>query len=212
MATLKDGIMGGISGQIGNVVGASWKGIPYVRSLPQRWKDPKTKKQEKQRSRFTVTMSFLSEITPFVRVGFRSDEEQRMTAFNAAMSYNMKHAVRVGEQGAELDYTRVMVSHGPLGSASEAHVEIDGNRLWYHWKCLSLRDAWHDDVAMALAYNPAKNESIYDLNLEKREANQASLSLPNDWCGEEIVTYLAFKSAEGDRVSDSIFTGRITII
>lgn len=34
MGTIKQGILGGFSGKVGNVVGASWKGIDYIRSLP----------------------------------------------------------------------------------------------------------------------------------------------------------------------------------
>ena len=34
MATIKKGILGGVSGKVGNVVGGNWKGVDYLRSLP----------------------------------------------------------------------------------------------------------------------------------------------------------------------------------
>ncbi|MDK2788577.1 MAG: hypothetical protein PWP07_1822, partial [Epulopiscium sp.] len=34
MARIKKGILGGVSGRLGNVIGGSWKGVDYLRSLP----------------------------------------------------------------------------------------------------------------------------------------------------------------------------------
>lgn len=65
MATFKEGVFGGFSGKVGNVVGASWRGIDYMRSLPLGRKDAKTKRQVKQRGKFSVTMDFLRTMTPF---------------------------------------------------------------------------------------------------------------------------------------------------
>src|SRR5690554_7117185 len=106
MGTLKEGVFGGFSGRVGKVVGASWRDIYYIRSLPSKVNDPKTEKQIKQRSRFSVVMEFLKTITPFIRIGFQSHASGRMTAFNAAMSYNMRRGVKQGEGGMELEIGR----------------------------------------------------------------------------------------------------------
>ena len=37
MGTIKQGILGGFSGKVGTVVGASWKGITYMREIPQHY-------------------------------------------------------------------------------------------------------------------------------------------------------------------------------
>ena len=34
MGVISQGILGGVSGKVGNVVGASWKGIDYLRIKP----------------------------------------------------------------------------------------------------------------------------------------------------------------------------------
>jgi hypothetical protein len=36
MGTIKKGILGGFSGRVGTIAGASWKGIAYMCSLPQK--------------------------------------------------------------------------------------------------------------------------------------------------------------------------------
>ena len=54
MGTIKKGIMGGFSGKVGNIVGASWKGIAYIRSLPASVHNPRTEKQVTQRNKFSL--------------------------------------------------------------------------------------------------------------------------------------------------------------
>ncbi|MDD2265168.1 MAG: DUF6266 family protein, partial [Bacteroidales bacterium] len=42
MGTIKQGILGGFSGKVGNIVGASWRGIDYIRSMPASVRNPRT--------------------------------------------------------------------------------------------------------------------------------------------------------------------------
>ena len=59
MARISQGVYGGISGKLGNTVGASWKGIHYLRILPASVANPNTTKQQGQRQKFLVTLKFL---------------------------------------------------------------------------------------------------------------------------------------------------------
>lgn len=69
MAIIKRGIMGGLSGKIGNVVGSSWKGRAILKSLPISVANPKTEGQVSQRTKFKAVSQILSVIlTSVVRV------------------------------------------------------------------------------------------------------------------------------------------------
>jgi len=114
MATTKNGLMGGVPGLIGNVVGVARNGSFYFRTRPVHVKNPNTKKQATQRSKFSVTMAFLKTFTPILRIGFRSDAAGIKSAFNAAMSYNMQHAMKEEDSGFEIDFPKVLVSKGKL--------------------------------------------------------------------------------------------------
>ena len=208
MGRLNEGIFGGFSGRVGNVVGSTWKDIHYIRSRPAKYNDAKTKSQVKQRSKFSVAMEFLRTITPFIRVGFQSRANGRMTAFNAAMSYNMRSAMKGDHQGAEMDYPRVLVARGELSAATGVRVTAAKGELRATWIANQQRGTRSDDIVMLLAYNPLKGKAIYDLNAGKRGDSEAVLSLPLAWAGDEIETYLAFKTADGSEVSDSVYTGR----
>jgi len=74
MGTIKQGILGGFSGKVGNVVGASWKGIDYIRSLPSSVSNPRTPGQVTQRTKFSMVQSFLTSMIPVIRVGFKNFE------------------------------------------------------------------------------------------------------------------------------------------
>lgn len=92
MGTIKKGILGGVSGKIGNVVGASRKGIDYLRVLSASVSDAKPPAQNTQRNKFAIVIKFLQPIKEFIRIGYRG-QAAKQSAFNAAMSYNYHNAL-----------------------------------------------------------------------------------------------------------------------
>lgn len=70
MAKLSSGILGGISGTVGNVVGGRWRGINYIRSKPTSVKNPNTEAQRTQRMRFRLVITLLKKIRLFITIGF----------------------------------------------------------------------------------------------------------------------------------------------
>ncbi|WP_044268137.1 DUF6266 family protein [Bacteroides timonensis] len=101
MGKIKKGAFGELTGKVGNLVGCTWKGVPYMRTRPTHMTNPRTKKQQGQCNKFQIALSFLKTITPFLRIGYREFAEGQ-TAFNAAISYVMKNALTDSEQGLEL--------------------------------------------------------------------------------------------------------------
>jgi len=56
MGHIRKGILGGFSGKVGTVVGASWKTTSYMRSLPKKGNNPRTLAQRRQRSKFALVI------------------------------------------------------------------------------------------------------------------------------------------------------------
>ena len=54
---------------------------------------------------------FLSPYTKVIRLGF-STSAKNMTAFNAAMSYNLHHAMQQDDEGFHIDYEKIAISPG----------------------------------------------------------------------------------------------------
>lgn len=91
MARLKRGILGGISGKVANVIGGSWKGIDYVRSMPLSVANPKTVGQVLQRSKMALIVfmaqMFQSDLFPKFWNRFAAG----MSGFNAFVKTNISH-------------------------------------------------------------------------------------------------------------------------
>lgn len=208
MAIAKNGLTGGVSGKIGNVVGVNRNGSFYFRSLPVETTDPRTEKQVTQRSRFIVTQSFLRTFSPFLRMGFRFEAMGMKSTFNAAMSVNMPHVIKDENNGFVVDYPNVLVSKGLLGVSEITAATIAEGFLDVTWSSVTVDNTKRDDEVMMLAYNPEKNVAVYDLHAGKREHLEARLALPMNWEGDSVETYIAFMSADFTQVSDSLYAGR----
>jgi hypothetical protein len=83
MARGQSGVLGGFSGQIGNVVSCFRYGKYYLRTLPVKVNHPNTEKWLTQRMRFTLTQQFLKLICKFIHLGFGAYAEGKST-YNAA--------------------------------------------------------------------------------------------------------------------------------
>ena len=205
MAQLKNGLIGGVTGKIGNVIISSRYGKEYVKSAPDKVKNPKTKEQVKQRSKFSVTMAFLKTMTTFIRVGFQNASEDRRTPTNAASSYIMKNAFTNDAGNLELDYSKVLVSMGDLDTSEIINSEFKDRGFTVYWDKGFKGNAKDNDQAMLLAYNSNLGESIYDIGVGKRSHGSAKIVLPNNWNNHDIHIYLAFRSADGMKVSNSVY-------
>jgi hypothetical protein len=109
MGKISQGILGGISGKVGNVIGGSWKGIDYIRVKPSSVANPRTEGQINQRNKFTAVLEFLQPNLGFLKVGFKNSAIKQ-TEFNAAMSYNLKNAITGSTQNPAVDYANALLS------------------------------------------------------------------------------------------------------
>ena len=133
MGTIKKGILGGFSGKVGIVVGASWKGIAYMRSLPQEVKNPHTLRQRMQRSKFALTLSLLKPMTAFLRTGWKL-YAHKQSPFNAAMSYAINNAVIGTYPDYDIDPSKVLVSRSALPTSTNTFVSFDYGKVEFQWE------------------------------------------------------------------------------
>jgi len=59
MAEIKRGILGGVSGKVGTVVGANWRGKNIIRAIPRKSGKKPSPLQVEQRSKFKLMSNFL---------------------------------------------------------------------------------------------------------------------------------------------------------
>jgi len=133
MGRIRKGILGGFSGKVGTVVGGSWKGIAYMRSLPQKVKNPRTIGQKSQRTKFSLALALLQPLTAFLRTGWKLYAHKK-SPFNAAMSYTLANVITGEYPGYSVDASKLLVSRGALIPAVNPTAEITGDNFVFSWE------------------------------------------------------------------------------
>ncbi len=89
MATYKQGILGPFSGKVGTVVGSSWRGIAYIRSLATKVANPRTAAQLEVRNKLSATSKRLRLFLSSIRRGFVSSGAA--SGWSAAVKFNRQY-------------------------------------------------------------------------------------------------------------------------
>ncbi|MGO2401590.1 MAG: DUF6266 family protein [Mesonia sp.] len=208
MGKINQGILGGLSGKVGNVIGGSWKGIDYLRIKPSSVANPRTTGQVNQRNKFTVTLEFLQAVKPFIKVGYKKLAIKK-TEFNAAMSYILNNAVTGVAPDFTVDYPNARVSRGSLSEPLNATTDLTTpGQIEFTWDDNSDEgNANVTDKAMLLAYNPLKKESISLLNGAQRDAGAEIITIPSSYSGDNLELFMAFISEDETELSNSVYLG-----
>jgi hypothetical protein len=207
MGTIKKGILGGFSGKVGTVVGASWKGIAYMRSLPQKVRNPRTEPQRMQRSKFALSLALLQPMTAFLRTGWKL-YAHKQSPFNAAMSYTIANAITGTYPDYDIDPSKVLVSRGALAPAAGTAIAPASGNLVFQWDCVNGNTT---DKALIAVLNLAKGEAITNTAGAERAAETQTVVMPADWIGDEVQAYLGFISDDGKEVANSVYMGAVTL-
>lgn len=220
MAEIRKGILGGVSGKVGNVIGGSWKGIDYVRSLPTGGNSTNTQAQIIQRFKFSLLMHFLQSFTEFLRIGFKG-LAVRQTAFNAAMSYNYHNAITGEYPDITIDYTKVAVSRGSLAAAvNPGCTSVEEGKVTLEWaENVGQNNASDSDVAMFVVYNPELEQSICVYDGGIRADGTSVIDLPVNYVGCDVHCYVSFVKLQDamsgnvkDFISNSVYAGSVTVM
>lgn len=212
MGTIQKGILGGFSGKVANVVGASWRGISYMRSLPSKVRNPKTPKQMEQRTRFALAGKIVRSFLPVIRVGFSESASTGLSPYAVAMSHNINYAVKGEYPNLEVDYAKVALSKGRLHVPNDVSASSEAGKMNFTWNPEALQNASGTDRVVVAAYNPANGTALYDMVAGTRAAGNAALTLPSTWNGQEVETFALFISEDGSLVSDTAYTGKHAVV
>lgn len=208
MGKIAQGILGGLSGKVGNIIGGSWKGIDYIRIKPASVANPRTEGQVNQRNRFTVTLEFIQAVKPFIQKGYKF-LAVKMTAFNAAMSYVLNNAISGTAPNFLVDYANALVSRGGLSGVLNPTTDLaTAGQVTFNWDDNSAEgNANTTDKSMLLIYNPSKKESISLLDGADRTVGTQIVPIPTTYAGDTVELFMAFIAEDGSQVSDSTYLG-----
>lgn len=104
MATIKQGILGGFSGSVANVVGTAWKGTAVMKSKPVSVSNPRTEGQVAQRTSFKAATQLASVLLTYVIKAVYNPIAQGMSGYNKFVSQNKGMFNGLGEFTPEYAY------------------------------------------------------------------------------------------------------------
>jgi hypothetical protein len=211
MGTIKQGILGGFSGKVGTVVGSSWKGISYMRSLAQSIKNPRTSAQVGQRTRMTAAVALVKAVIGFINIGYRKFAKH-MSPYNAAMQEVLMSAISGDYPDIAIDYGAVVLSKGSLEPVAGGTTTKSAGKMTFAWEDNSTAgNAKATDKSMLLVYNPSKASSASLISGAARSSKTADLNIPTTWTGDTVHAYMAFVREDGSMVSTSKYLGEIAL-
>jgi len=213
MGTIKQGILGGFSGKVGTVIGSSWKGIAYMRSIAQSVKNVRSSRQVAQRAKFSMLVDLLKQFSDFIAISFR-ECAKKMSEFNAAFQINYNNGVIGGTYPSlTVDASKLVVARGSLTGVPSATAEISGGMAKISWTDNSGEgDALATDKMMAVFYNTVKGKvhTVSTTN-KTRSGGSYSTAVADSWAGDTVACYILFQKADGSVVSDSVYAGTVTL-
>lgn len=215
MGKLLDGIHGHVRGKVGGVVFYTANGQNIARSLPRvtRKKRKPTPLQALQRERFKLMQEWLKPLLRVVKVGFGKYAPPQ-TGHNAAMSYNLTHAVVYNEEESryEVNPEKFAFSGGPISPPLEASAIQDGRVVRFSWKNPGGRDIRYTTRTILVLYNPNGNACDYKTYGNPAARGEDKLNIRgNHLPGNTCLAYMAFIDEETGAVSNSVYAGRLVL-
>lgn len=212
MAVIKSGILGGLSGSIGNVTGSSWKGVPVLRTKPLSVANPNTPAQQAVRTPWSLLTKLGSSITGAILQPVWNGIASKMSGYNLFMQKNAQLAF---SSLGDFVPTGLSVSPGTLPSAA---VSVDD---------LASPTVMSFNVATALpSVQALPTDKLYAVVVDIDGIYLGSVSgtvtrsvgafsvvanrtLLN---GERVYVYAFFMSADGKRIfAQSYVQGMVTL-
>ena len=205
MGRLLSGVNGQIQGKVGNLIGSSRNGVPYVKGPYKNRTQTVSAKELLNRKKFAAAQAWLAPILDFVRVGFKG-YSQRSQGFVAAKSWLLKNSFTGQAEDLRIDPALVKVSSGDLPNPENIAVEFtDTGNLKFTWNPVYV-DLHDKDQIMMLAYDVENSHALFITTGQLRSTGFDILKMSNS-SNRNFHVYAAFIAADRSRQSDSVYLG-----
>jgi hypothetical protein len=201
------------SGRTGNLVHATWNGKPYVRMRPH-WKGryKPTPAQILNQKKFKFAMLLMREFRDLLKLTVEFEIGQ--SASSSAMKVFLNEAITGVHPELSVDYPKLIVAKGSLPSATSAlTASVDPAMLKFSWtdETDRIHQLHFTNHVMMVAYNEKYSEIWYELNGPRRMNLQAEMKVPEAWRGDELHTWISFRSTDFKLKANSVYTGLVRL-
>jgi hypothetical protein len=211
MATYTDGINGNFRGKVGTVIGSSWKGRAYIKSLHHPRTIPPRKLEQQNRNKFSMAHHWLKDegVKEFVRAGFKG-YSSTVEGFLAAKSCLLKNAFTGEGEEMGIDPALAQVSYGPLPlPANITAAKIVPDEVEISWDAVNKNDEGACDQVMILAYDIENGVATSNVTGQFRYVGRDTIRISPGRPERTYHIYAAFVAADRSCQSSSVYLGTV---
>lgn len=203
MGVIKQGILGGFSGRIANVVGGSWKGIAYMRSQPLSVANPRTTAQVAQRTKFSFGVLFAKIILAGIIKPLWDRFAQGMSGYNMFMSVNTQYFI----DWATTQWANLVMSQGKMSALTGMSTSPTpaSTSFTVNWDT-TLNDSFAQDTDLISIVVVNTTKQVVDVfqDVAVRSAGTATVTLSATTdVSNDGWAYIMAKRTDGSVVSNS---------
>ena len=212
MGSLNNGLFGGFSGRVGNLVGYLLNGKSVIRTIGHSTK-PLTPARKANCQQMTVVNAFLRPSLNFIRTGFRYiTAGTDKNFYNAAVSYNKKHAIQGVYPNLSIDYTKALISAGSLLKADITQIYHHEEGIEFKWEVpADLPWEHRNDRAMLLIHFPDASISKTVMSGARRQEGREIVTIDKNLKESRMEAYITFINEDATEISDSVYAGSLNL-
>ena len=196
------GILGGFSGKVGPVVGATWKGIDYMRGyvIPA---NPNTSGQQTVRTKWSVLSKIASSLVSTLLTTYWDPFASAMSGYNRFMQVNYSSL----DGSNDLTITSLMADGTLETLKTNATVYTSGSgAVVITYDDTIVGNGLTTDSVLGIVYDKTNNNFYFSDGSDTRGSGATNLTLPTGLTATNLIGYVfAFRgTGETFIVSDSI--------
>jgi hypothetical protein len=197
-------------GRLGDVVGYRYKGKFCIRRRPVRKKGTLSMAQLIHQGKFRTVTKFVFSLKHLLRTCY-TNFHGNMSGSNHLTRDIFKHALTGKYPSFSIAYEKVRVTRGDLQPVFVCQTRSLLEQVEFRWHPnIQYGHGNATDRAILVVYCEAYNACIYTTAGPPRSAGVAAIGVPA-LVGQTVHTWLGFISEDGKEVSDSVYTGIITV-
>ncbi|MCX2452210.1 DUF6266 family protein [Pedobacter sp. PLR] len=208
MAIASNGPQGHLNGKVGNLVFYMLNGQPVVRLNGRKGK-PSTL-QLANYQEMAVTTKLLKRMGGFIKLGYGLQARGTVhNAHNLATSYHKKQALKGEYPNISIDYSKVKLSQGVMPETADLKINKLAGGLEITWDPKEYPGLQDNDSVMVMICCPETGKDQEYLNVARRSEGKCFIPVYENVLNQQIEPYISFISADGEKVSDSVYLGNL---
>ena len=191
-----NGLVGGVTGKIGNIIGYYRRGKYLARAYNPNTTNVRSRLQQRQRARWITLMELLRPVIELLRIGFHYDTPGY--ELPNAMKKNMPFVTNSNPIDTEITFTDIQLSEGKFGgwaiqgaiTSQNGAAEIGITKVEGWETDLPTDYGMGGDATLKIGvYNTVQKKWKSFSEMYDSITDKVTVNLPNDWVGEKCHFY-----------------------